>query len=206
MKRRKIEPLHSHHMKEVEESWRRERPDLDLADFLLTIYLIRIGRMLDDSYDRMCQRTYGISGADMRVLFALRRAGIPYARRPTELFRALLVTSGAMTKQVDRLSAANLVERRRHPGPSAGVLIWLTKRGLKVADEAAESIAERSLTREATNSMTAEERAAGESFCQRLSFALESLVSKDGVDETEKAWDLPRKVVRSRTRRPAKPA
>src|SRR5690606_34252964 len=91
------------HVQDIAESWRRERPDLDLQDFLLAIFAMRLGRKVDDKYDRMCRERWKISGADMRVLFALRRAGKPYARRPTDLFRALLVTSGAITKQVDRL-------------------------------------------------------------------------------------------------------
>jgi hypothetical protein len=99
------------HIQDIIESWKRERPDLDLSDFLLAIYVMRLGRVVDDVYDRMSRKRLGISGADMRVLFALRRAGKPCARRPTDLFRALLVTSGAMTKQVDRLSDFGFVER-----------------------------------------------------------------------------------------------
>ena len=56
------------------------------------------------------------SGADMRVLFALRRAGKPYAWRPTDLFRAHLVTSGAITKQVGRLTSLGFVERTDETG------------------------------------------------------------------------------------------
>jgi DNA-binding MarR family transcriptional regulator len=189
----------SHPTKELAESWRRERPDLDLRDFLLGIYLMRIGRMLDDAYDRMCHRAYGISGADMRVLFALRRAGLPYARRPTDLFRALLVTSGAMTKQVDRLSARRFVERRRDPGQSTRLLIQLTKQGLRVADQAAESLARRSLISGAMASMSASERTAGEGFSERLLSVLEA--SELSPPALAEGADTPRRVLeRARTR------
>jgi DNA-binding MarR family transcriptional regulator len=204
MKAKKSESQIGRHTEELAESWRRERPDLDLEDFLLGIYLMRIGRLLDDAYDRMCHATYGISGADMRVLFALRRAGAPYARRPTDLFRALLVTSGAMTKQVDRLSALQFVERRRDPAQAVGLMIQLTKQGLRVANQAAESLAKHSLIGSATASMSASELTSGERFCHRLLSALDateapSTPGNERVDESKTAWDLPRKQMSSRT-------
>ena len=76
----------------------------------------------------------------MRVLFALRRAGPDYALRPTELFRSLLVTSGAITKQVDRLAALGYVDRLPGPPKSGGFLIWLTAKGKRTADQAMTSL------------------------------------------------------------------
>src|SRR3546814_18094629 len=72
----------------------------------------------------------------MRVLFALRRAPPSYALRPTELFRSLLVTSGAITKQVDRLVAGGFVARQPGPAKSGGFLIHLTGKGFKTAYDA----------------------------------------------------------------------
>jgi DNA-binding MarR family transcriptional regulator len=69
------------------------------------------------------------------VLLALRRAGGNYSRRPTDLFRALLVTSGAITKNVDRLAAIGLVKRQPDPSDKGGFLIHLTARGKQVADK-----------------------------------------------------------------------
>src|SRR5258708_4467815 len=114
--------------------WQRERGDLDLARFRLTFSLMGRGRRTGGDFDRLCQRDYRISGSDMRVLFALRRGGPPYVKRPTDLFKALLVTSGAMTKKVDRLATLGMVERVQDPGHLGGFLIRLTKKGVQVAD------------------------------------------------------------------------
>ena len=54
-----------------------ELPDIDPTQLLAQIYIMRLGRMLDSAYDRLCREETGMSGADMRVLFALRRAGAP---------------------------------------------------------------------------------------------------------------------------------
>jgi DNA-binding MarR family transcriptional regulator len=133
------------HVEDVMESWRRERPDLDLSVFLLAIIAMRLGRRVDDKYDRLCRERYNISGADMRVLFALRRAGKPYARRPTDLFRALLVTSGAMTEQVDRLVEIGFVVREADQSDdNARVRIQLTPAGLRVVNQATDLLSKHS--------------------------------------------------------------
>src|SRR6195256_1798098 len=124
--------------------WQRERGDLDLSNFLLAIYLMRLGTTIELAFGRQCEDRYRISGSDMRVLFALRRGGPPYVKRPTDLFRALLVTSGAMTKKVDRLEDLGMVERLQDPGHLGGFLVRLTKKGLHVADEMVEILAHES--------------------------------------------------------------
>lgn len=138
--------------------WQRERGDLELDDFLLAIYLMRLGTSLDRAYDKMCQLRWGIGGGDMRVMLALRRGGAPYVKRPTDLFRALLVTSGAITKKVDRLEAAGFAERLPDPGHTGGFLVRLTKRGLQAVDEATVTLARESMLAPATRQLTAEER------------------------------------------------
>jgi len=161
------------HTLEVAESWRRERPDLDLSEFLLAIYFRRLGRVLDDAYDRMCRARFDISGADMRVLFALRRAGSPYLRRPTELFRALLVTSGAITKQVDRLQGMGLVERLPGPRKSGGV--QLTGKGLKVANAATEVLARNSPLSKGIQGLSKSQLAQCQAAVQQILVALEAV-------------------------------
>jgi DNA-binding MarR family transcriptional regulator len=156
----------------IEESWQRERPDLDLGDFLLAIYIMRLGRILDDAYDKICRKRFGISGADMRVLFALRRAGKPYLRRPTALFSALLVTSGAMTKQVDRLAELQLVERL--PGPRKTGGVQLTAKGLKVANAATDIMAQQSPIHAGVAHLSAAQRSNGERFVREILQALEA--------------------------------
>lgn len=127
---------------DIADSLKLERPDLDPNDYLYQIYAQRLGRILDAVDDRQCRVNFGISGAEMRVLFALRRSGPSYSLRPTELFRSILVTSGAITKQVDRLIARGYVKRQPGPNKSGGYLIQLTKKGFKIADDALTALAD----------------------------------------------------------------
>lgn len=154
--------------------WQRERDDLDLQNFLLAIYFMRLGTIVDRAYDRHCQKEYGINGGDMRLMLALRRSGPPYVKRPTDLFRALLVTSGAITKKVDRLVEAEYVERLPDPSHSGGFLVHLTKKGLQVVEKAVEHLANHSALAPAMSKFSAEERKRGTAFALRILSALES--------------------------------
>lgn len=174
-------------IRDVISSWEQARPDLDLSNFLLAICVMRLGRIVDDAYDRMCRESYGIRGADMRVLFSLRRAGKPYAKRPTDLFRALVVTSGAITKQVSRLSRAGYVERLDDPSYNGGALIALTAKGLRAADSATERLAEWSLLAPGVARMTGSTKAAGRRFVQELLENLELAATTEGARPPRKS-------------------
>jgi DNA-binding MarR family transcriptional regulator len=165
--------------------WQSERGDLDLDKFLLAIYFMRLGTLVDRAYDRHCQATYGINGGDMRLMFALRRSGPPYVKRPTDLFRALLVTSGAITKKVDRLVTMGYVERLPDPTHSGGFLVHLTRKGLRVADEAVEHLANHSVLAPAMSQFTPEEQRKG------IAFALKTLCAIEVADDSASVEDEP---------------
>jgi len=166
----------------ISRQWQRERGELELENFLLSVYFMRLGTLVERAYDRMCREACGVSGADMRVLLALRRGGQPYVKRPTDLFRALLVTSGAITKKIDRLSGAGYVERQPDPGHQGGFLIRLTKRGLLVVDDVVERLARDSVLAAAMQQFSPEERRSGSAFALRILCALEEARDKTDPD------------------------
>ena len=170
-------------VRDIATSWARERPDLDPLDYLLPIYLIRIGRIVDRVGDRKWQRLFGLSASEIRVLFALRRSGGDYARRPTDLFRALLVTSGAITKKVDRLAAAGFVRRRADPADKGGFLVHLTAKGKQVADQALESLADDSILSKSQISLSRQERKVMTRLCERILLDFEGNSEMDGSFE-----------------------
>jgi DNA-binding MarR family transcriptional regulator len=171
------------HSQLIAMQWRTERSDLELDNFLLAIYFMRLGTLVDRAYDRHCQKEYGIGGGDMRVMLALRRSGPPYVKRPTDLFRALLVTSGAITKKVDRLVSAGYAERMPDPSHGGGFLVHLTRKGLQVVESAIEHLARHSVLGPAMEQFTPEERRRGSDFTLRVLSMLESTVEE--ADEPE---------------------
>ena len=70
------------------------------------------------------------------MLAALRRSGPPYRMNPTTLYGSVILSSGGMTKRLDRLERAGLVERLPDPTDRRGRLVGLTDRGREVADAA----------------------------------------------------------------------
>jgi len=119
----------------------------------------------------------------MRVLLALRRAGGDFSRRPTDLFQALLVTSGAITKIVDRLAAVGLVKRRPDPSDKGGFLIYLTAKGKKVADDALTQMAHNTLIGTSRVSLSKKERKLLVDLFARTLFEIEDGVRADQEDE-----------------------
>lgn len=174
MPRKKIARTKSY-VKDVADSWARERPDLEPDDYLHLIYAIRLGRMLDRLDDKRNQKLCGLSGSEMRVLFALRRAGKPFVRRPTDLFKAVLVTSGAITKQVSRLVEAGYVRRIPDPDNGGGFLVQLTQAGIARADEGMTQLAEQSNEHSNEGSLTREERHMFRILCEKFLLDLERL-------------------------------
>lgn len=113
--------------------WRKERPDLDLAGFLIGVQIGRLG-LLYSSISEKNAANYGVGGGEMRVLTALRRQGAPFELRPTDLFRMLGVTSGTMTYRIDKLVERGLVVRAPDPRDGRGAVVRLTPAGLQRAD------------------------------------------------------------------------
>lgn len=123
------------HVDDLLAQWAEERPDFDTSALTvaarvarLSRYLVRVSR---EALDR-----FGINEGEGNVLAALRRAGPPYALTPTELYRSLLLSSGAMTNRIDRLEQRGLVARERDPADRRRILVRLTDAGRELIDAA----------------------------------------------------------------------
>lgn len=119
----------------IGEQWRRERPDLDVAALELVGRLVRAADLAD------ARLTAGLAGHGLQpgwfdLMAALRRTGRPFELSPTELMGATMLTSGGITKRLDRLVEAGFVERRPHPTDRRGTRVRLTPRGRRAIDRA----------------------------------------------------------------------
>jgi DNA-binding MarR family transcriptional regulator len=120
---------------QIQAEWRRERPDIDPSPQGVIGRLHRIGRLLDDRLDQVYAR-FDLSYAEFDILATLRRAGAPYQRRAGELADHTMVTSGGLTKRVDRLAARGLVSREPDPDDARGRVIRLTDAGHSLIETA----------------------------------------------------------------------
>jgi len=123
------------HVDDVLAEWRREQPGLDTSPVAVVARIGRAAALLDRGMNTNFAR-YGINRTDWDALASLRRTGTPYQRSPTELYRALMRTSGGITHIVDRLEAEGLVERIPDPADRRGLLVRLTRKGRGLVDRA----------------------------------------------------------------------
>jgi DNA-binding MarR family transcriptional regulator len=123
------------HVARIQAEWRRERPDLDVSPQGVIGRLHRVGALLTDQLVAVYQR-FGLSEGEFDVLAALRRAGDPFERAPGELAAFTMVTTGAMSKRLDRLEAAGLLTRRPSAVDGRGRVVALTPAGRELIDEA----------------------------------------------------------------------
>lgn len=119
----------------IQAEWRRERPDVDVTPQGV---IGRLHRLADQLTEELClvYGRYGLTEGEFDVLCALRRSGEPYERAPGGLAAHTMVTTGAMTKRIDRLERAGLVTRRRSDDDQRSRIVALTRPGRELIDRA----------------------------------------------------------------------
>jgi DNA-binding MarR family transcriptional regulator len=119
----------------IQAEWRRERPDLDPSPQAV---IGRLHRVADAVMERLTvnYRTFGLTEGEFDLLAALRRAGDPYERAAGALADHTMITSGGLTKRVDRLEARGLVARRTEASDARRRMIALTPAGRELIDRA----------------------------------------------------------------------
>lgn len=118
----------------VMDAWRRERPDVDTWPVGVVGRIQRLSRLLEAEIQGFFRR-HGLDSGEADVLTTLRRSGEPYELTPGQLVKASMVTSGAVTKRIDRMQAKDLVERIPDAADRRTVRIRLTAHGRQVIDD-----------------------------------------------------------------------
>lgn len=118
--------------------WHRERPDLDTSPMELVGRISRAAALVQREIEAVFAE-HGLTGADFDVLASLRRSGPPYRLTPGDLSRSTMVTTGGMTKRLDRLEARGLIRREPDPRDRRGRLVALTAEGTALVDRAVDA-------------------------------------------------------------------
>lgn len=126
------------HIDRIVAQWRRERPDLDLSALALLARLFRTVHLADRELAKGTA-AYGLQPGWFDLLAALRRAGPHYELNPTDLMDATMLSSGGITKRLDRLAEAGFVERCPDPDDRRGTRARLTRKGHASINRAVES-------------------------------------------------------------------
>lgn len=117
---------------QIVEAWRAARPDLDASHLAILGRVSRIDALLRRRVEAWLA-PHGLTW-DMFDLIATLLRAPGHAMRPGELSHWCLLSSGAMTKRIDRVVAAGLAEREDDPRDRRAQLIRLTRAGRLLAD------------------------------------------------------------------------
>lgn len=151
--------------------WKNERPKLDTSAMEIVGRILHIGKALEKRASKALV-VYGIHYTDFDVLATIRRSGKPFELTPSKLMKSVLITSGAMTALLNRLSKLGLIYRAPDPKDGRVKLVGLTKKGDDLIDKA-------SITRfeEATNAVrifSETEKKELEYFLKKFMFSLKA--------------------------------
>ena len=129
-------PARSDHVDHVLAQWASANPELDTTPVGVIARLGRTIAYLDGGINARLAE-FGLTRESWDVLASLRRSGAPYCLSPTELYMALMRSSGAITHRLYRLERAGLIARVPDPADGRGLLVKLTPAGMALVDQIA---------------------------------------------------------------------
>jgi DNA-binding MarR family transcriptional regulator len=115
--------------------WKKERPELDAEAMHIVGRLIKLNKTLEKRTSTVLKES-AIHYTDLDVLATLRRSGHPYLLAPKQLMKSVLITSGAMTALMERLTKLELVYRAPDSKDGRIKLVGLTEKGREIIDKA----------------------------------------------------------------------
>ena len=115
--------------------WNIERPDLDVDAMQIVGRVMKLGKIFENRAS-LALKENGIYYTDLDVLATLRRSGEPYQLTPKQLMESVVITSGAMTALLNRLTKLELIYRAADENDGRISLAGLTEKGKKIIDEA----------------------------------------------------------------------
>lgn len=114
-------------------------PDLDTSAFGVTGRVLRLAQFF------VSQRTehlaaFGLTPGDFDVLATIRRTEGSDGVNPGQVLQSVLITSGGLTKRLDRLESAGFIGRHPDPADRRATLLRLTPAGADLVDRVISSL------------------------------------------------------------------
>lgn len=117
------------------DEWMQARPDLDFGYLATVGRILRVSAHLREAMDQWLE-PFDITWEMFDLLASLQRSGADNGMRPTDLYEACMLSSGATTNRIDRAEKLNYAVRKPDPTDGRAVRIALTKRGAGLAHKA----------------------------------------------------------------------
>ena len=137
--RRVLEQLRNH---QLPKEWAEALGEVDGDAILVLTWLEMLSRRVRTIHVEEVRRER-LTYSEATLLYQLLLAGEPYRQSPTRLNEYLGLTSGGVTKTVDRLEAQRLVHRVPDSDDGRSIQVQLTESGLEAARRVARAFASR---------------------------------------------------------------
>jgi DNA-binding MarR family transcriptional regulator len=126
------------HVGRIMAQWHEQRPDVDVSPQGVIGRLHRLAARLTEELVAVYGE-FGLGEGEFDILATLRRSGPPYELTPSDLAAWTMVSSGAVTKRVDRCVEQGWVTRRVSDHDARRRVVGLTGKGLELIDRAFEA-------------------------------------------------------------------
>ncbi|WP_167730567.1 MarR family transcriptional regulator [Terasakiella sp. SH-1] len=120
----------SHLLTNIETNW----PEAATLDGEVILSIIRLKNIADEKA-REALAPLDLTLAGFEVLFTLRALPEPRQMTPTELYKAILITSGGMTKVLKQLEHNGWIQRLENTQDKRSKLVKLTHDGALMAEK-----------------------------------------------------------------------
>ncbi|ATY32102.1 MarR family winged helix-turn-helix transcriptional regulator [Sphingomonas psychrotolerans] len=115
--------------------WSAAMPDVDTRGLSVLGRVRRIALKARLAVEPLLAQ-HGIDGGGYDVLATLRAAPPPHRMRPTELYRALGISSGGLTARLNRLEVARMIRRPAASDDKRSVFVELSPKGRGLVEQA----------------------------------------------------------------------
>lgn len=121
---------------QILQQWKNTKPDLDCSAMGMVGRLRRVDNSWKQQLDIVFKQQQ-MSSIEFDILATLRRNQI--ALTPTQLYKTLMLSSGAMSTRIEMLVQRGLIERVSSAQDRRSCKVMLTERGITIIDVALEA-------------------------------------------------------------------
>ncbi|ROR97916.1 DNA-binding MarR family transcriptional regulator [Sinobacterium caligoides] len=115
------------------EQWREVKPDIDCSPMAVIGRLARANALIMRGLTPVF-KAHQLSGIEFDILASLRRHDV--AMTPTDLYKGLMLSSGAISTRLDNLVHRGYIERHACAQDRRSCTVVLTAEGTKLIDQA----------------------------------------------------------------------
>jgi len=123
--------MNNDHVADILEQWQQQRPDLDCSPVAVVGRISRVEKLMKPQI-QAAMTPFGLTAIEFDILATLRRNN--QALTPTQLYQLAMLSSGAMTTNLDKLAKRDLLERLYSDQDRRSCTVQLTESGRQLID------------------------------------------------------------------------